>query len=91
VEGYEPAVIRGARRILSEFRPVVFLEINVWTLMAVANINRRTFLHEIHAAFGPIVAYLATGVRKSRGAKIGLVPRTDARRSRVNNLHRFDG
>lgn len=47
VEGSEPAVIRGARRILSEDHPVLLSEVNPVQLRTVGGVSPRDFLAEV--------------------------------------------
>jgi FkbM family methyltransferase len=39
VEGHEPEVFAGARRLLARDRPLIFMEINIWCLTAYADHN----------------------------------------------------
>lgn len=47
VEGSEPAVIRGARRLLSEDHPVLLSEVNPIQLRALAGVSAGEFLDEV--------------------------------------------
>ena len=43
-EGFEIDVLAGAKSTLGQYRPIVFLEMNSWCLIAFRNINPRSFL-----------------------------------------------
>jgi FkbM family methyltransferase len=54
VEGYELEVLRGARRTLSSFRPMVFLEVNHYCLNVFRRISVVDFIDEVLDVF-PVV------------------------------------
>jgi FkbM family methyltransferase len=51
VEGFELDVLRGARRCLNRFRPVLFTEVNSFALLAVRNVNPRRFVERLLRRF----------------------------------------
>jgi FkbM family methyltransferase len=50
VEGYEPNVLAGARRIIETFRPTIYMEFNSWTLL-LQGYNPLGFAASLMAAF----------------------------------------
>ncbi|MEN9500401.1 MAG: hypothetical protein RIS83_2221 [Pseudomonadota bacterium] len=50
-EGFEREVILGAKNCLERFKPVVFLEMNSWCLLAFRNMNPREFVEFLLAQF----------------------------------------
>jgi FkbM family methyltransferase len=62
VEGFEPAVIRGAAKTIEKFNPVVFVEFNAFTIAAFGEGNPRAFLNQLRATFSAI-AYDRAGER----------------------------
>jgi FkbM family methyltransferase len=44
VEGFELDVLQGATNLIARDTPLIYLEFNAWTLMALKNINPRTLL-----------------------------------------------
>ena len=59
-EGAEPDVLAGAAETLARDRPSVFIEFNLFTLMALSNINPRRMLEELCGTF-PYVYRFAQG------------------------------
>jgi len=59
-EGAEPDVLKGAAATLQRDRPAVFVEFNLFTLMALANLNPRTALSDLCDSF-PYVYRFAQG------------------------------
>lgn len=59
-EGAEPDVLKGAEATLQRDRPGVFVEFNLFTLMALSNINPRAMLTDLCARF-PYVYRFAHG------------------------------
>lgn len=59
-EGAEPDILAGAAETLARDRPSVFIEFNLFTLMALSNMNPRRMLEELCAAF-PYVYRFAQG------------------------------
>ncbi len=51
VEGYEPAVLAGAARLLERDRPKVFMEFNAWCLQLFHGFNHAVFAHALAEAF----------------------------------------
>jgi FkbM family methyltransferase len=56
VEGFEPAVMRGAIRTIERFQPAFFIEFNAFTIAAYGDGNPRAFLNYLRATF-PALAY----------------------------------
>jgi len=50
-EGAEPDIIEGAARTIARDRPAVFVEFNLFTLMALGNVNPRTVLERLRDTF----------------------------------------
>ncbi len=50
-EGFEPQVLEGARATLERFRPVIYLELNSWALIAHGGRDPLAFLTGLAAAF----------------------------------------
>lgn len=57
VEGSEPAVLQGAGEWLARHRGAAFVEVNLWTLMAVARRNPLEQVEEWMAAFPHLVVF----------------------------------
>jgi FkbM family methyltransferase len=51
IEGYEPEFIKGSRQFISQQKPIVVMEINVWCLDALQRVNLPSFLDELLAIF----------------------------------------
>ena len=51
VEGFELDVLQGATRLITRDSPLIYLEFNAWTLMALKNINPRTLLDYVCESF----------------------------------------
>ncbi len=51
VEGFEPAVLDGASRLIERFRPPVFMEFNSWCLLYIQGFNARVFAAALWSAF----------------------------------------
>lgn len=51
VEGYEWEALRGMERLNKEFRPAVFLEFNMWTIIGVRNVRVMDFLGYLSETF----------------------------------------
>jgi FkbM family methyltransferase len=51
VEGHEPEVLAGARRLLARDRPFVLMEINIWCLTAYADHNPGTLIRRLWERF----------------------------------------
>ncbi len=56
VEGFEQSVITGATRTISQFKPVVMLELNHWCLNALQRTSVPDFLDFLRAIFPVLVA-----------------------------------
>lgn len=56
VEGHEPNVLVGARRILAEQRPLVFLEFNTWTLL-LQHYDPLVFADALYSCFDVLRVY----------------------------------
>ena len=67
VEGFEIDVLRGAEMTLARCKPLVFVEFNAWTLMAIRNINPREFLDYIGARFPFVYRYGQDGALMQLG------------------------
>lgn len=50
-EGFEPQVLAGARATIERFRPVIYCELNAWTLLAHGGSNPLTFLRDLTRDF----------------------------------------
>ena len=51
VEGHEPEVLAGARRLLARDRPLIFMEINIWCLTAYADHNPGALVRKLWEKF----------------------------------------
>jgi FkbM family methyltransferase len=51
VEGHEPEVLAGARRLLERDRPLIFTELNLWCLMAYADHQPGAFIRRLWERF----------------------------------------
>jgi Methyltransferase FkbM domain len=63
VEGFEPGVISGARQTIERLQPVVFVEVNSFTLIAYRNFNPRAFVESMMSIF-PFVYWFDHGTPK---------------------------
>lgn len=53
-EGFEPQVLAGARAAIERFRPVIFCELNAWTLLAYGGSNPLDFLSDLTRRFAHV-------------------------------------
>lgn len=60
-EGFDPKVLRGASRILSDDRPVVLFEHNRANLSVIGEDNVSAFVHLRNAGYGPTIIWDAFG------------------------------
>ena len=51
VEGFELDVLQGGTALIEAFSPLIFLEFNSWALVALKNINPRTFINYLGEHF----------------------------------------
>jgi FkbM family methyltransferase len=51
VEGFEQDVLEGAAGAIAAAKPLIAVEFNAWTLMAIRNVNPRAFLDYLGASF----------------------------------------
>jgi FkbM family methyltransferase len=51
VEGHEPEVLAGARRLLARDRPLILMEINIWCLTAYADHNPAALIRKLWERF----------------------------------------
>lgn len=56
VEGYELEVLRGAKRLLQQFQPIVFLEVNHYCLNVFRKISIVDFIEEVLSIFPCVYA-----------------------------------
>src|SRR5664279_1568740 len=54
VEGYEQDVLDGAATTLARCQPLIHLEVNSWCLIAMRNLNPRTFVESLGAKFAHV-------------------------------------
>lgn len=67
-EGFEIDVLAGAKSTLGRYRPVVFLEMNSWCLIAFRNLNPRSFLEFLLDSF-PFVFWVTPSGKLNRIGK----------------------
>lgn len=67
-EGFEIDVLVGAKSTLARHRPVIFLEMNSWCLIAFRNINPRSFLESLLRNF-PFVFWITPSGKLRRIGK----------------------
>jgi FkbM family methyltransferase len=60
-EGFEPHVFAGARGTIERFQPIIYFELNVWTLLANAKADPFLFMEQVLAL--PADAYRVARVR----------------------------
>lgn len=57
VEGFEMSVLAGAKRVLGQFRPLIFMEFNSFTLLAYGNVSPRAAIEQLVAEFSEVYCF----------------------------------
>ena len=55
VEGFEPDVLEGGRRVIQGMKPLVIMEVNVWALLTLRDVNPRHFVLQIQKQFEKVL------------------------------------
>jgi FkbM family methyltransferase len=71
-EGFEIDVLVGAKSTLVQYRPVVFLEMNSWCLIAFRNMNPRSFLESLLHGFPFVFWVTPSGKLRRIGSGVSM-------------------
>jgi hypothetical protein len=71
-EGFEIDVLVGAKSTLGQYRPVVFLEMNSWCLIAFRNMNPRSFLESLLHGFPFVFWVTPSGKLRRIGSGVSM-------------------